>query len=244
MMKKIAILCLTLFIAGCKPEKITLDNTLTGLSITPRRVLADGTSVIYISATLNSKTDADKLGVVFHTSAGQFVKVNDTLITQQAVFNAGVLQASVQLKAPNTAGTIYISATPAVSTQSGDYIRRDTANAAESVPAMLKLTPSVSFLKQNSGSEILLTATLSNTGGNAVSKGQRVIFEDVTLTGTPVRGVFRAQRLSTDATSTAVASYTQSFVPSTGSFYIRCTYLNASGQRTAIRDSCLINVTN
>jgi hypothetical protein len=243
-MKKLTILFFAILLAGCKPEQITVNNVVPSLTITPKTVMADGTTIIYVSATLNNLTDPDKLSVIFEASAGQFVKANDTLITQPATFINGLLTASVQLKVPLTTGTIHISARPLVTSATGDYIRRDSVAVTESAPASLMLTPSASFLKQNSASEILLTATLKNSHGNPVSTGHKVLFEDYTTANVPVHGTYRAARLITDASSTAVASYAQSTVPALGTFYIKCTYLDASGAKTAIKDSCLITVTN
>ena len=242
-MKKYIILILIAVISGCKkPDNVTIDQVISGLTISNKAPNADGTTIVYISAQLNTKADADKRSIIFESSAGLFNKANDTLITQPATFVNGALVATVALKVPITAGEIYISAKPATATQYKDFILKDSINAVRSIPATLMLTPSSFGIKSNYGNEVALTATLKNSLNNNVSTGTKVLFEDYYPGGQPVNGQFRALRDTTDATSTATAAFSFGAITGPTTFYIKCTYLDHGG-KTAIKDSCLITIT-
>jgi uncharacterized repeat protein (TIGR01451 family) len=243
-MKKYLILILIIITSSCKPDMVTIDKVISGLTISNRTPYADGTTIIYMSAQLNSNTDADKRNVIFEASAGSFVKANDTLITQPATFVNGSLIATVAFKVPVTAGKIHLSVRPATASQYADYIIKDTISAIPSYPATLMLVPSVFAVKADIGNEILLTATLRNSSNNYVSSGTKVLFQDYLPNGQPANGRYRALRDTTDATSTATAYYSLGNLSPGTTFYIKCTYLAQFGVITAIKDSCLITVNN
>lgn len=241
-MKKFFSITIIILFCGCKPENVTISQVISNLKISNKTPLADGTTIVYLSAQLNNYTDADKRSIIFETSKGQFVPSNDTLHTQPAVFQNGNLVATIALQVPMTFGEFYVSAKPSVITPNQNFILNDSINALESVPASLKLTPSALAVETEFGSEIQLTALLKNSNNGNVSKGSKVMFQDYFPNGQPVNGEFRATRASTDATSTATTNYSVGNVSPYNTFYIKCTYINQAGQLTSITDACLITV--
>jgi hypothetical protein len=242
-MKKNFLLFLSLvLIAGCKPEKVTIDNVIKTLTISNKTPLADGSTIVYVSVHLDSIADLDKRSVIFETNAGQFLTANDTVITQAATFLNKSLIATVKLKMPITVSTIHISAKPAAISPQQDYILASTFTASESVPSTLQLTPSALGIKSNFGSEIQLTGVLKNSFNNNVSTGHKCLFEDYLPDGSPMHGSFRALKDTTDATSSVSVYYSIGTATPT-SFYIKCTYIDASGKLTDVKDSCMITIT-
>jgi len=240
-MKKYLLIIAILILAGCKPEQVNLSNVLRSISVSNPNPLADGTTIVYISTTMDSLADADKRSLQFETNTGVFLTANDTVITQAAVFQKKSLIATVKLKMPISVSTITIKVKPVTVSPRQDYLLTTSFKAAESAPASLQLTSSAISLKSNFGSEIQLTATLRNAQNNMVSTGHRCVFEDDLPGGGRANGRFRAVKDTTDATSTVTTYYSIGAAPASA-FYLKCTYMNAQGQATAVKDSVLINM--
>ncbi len=243
-MKKIFFLLSLLAIISCRPENVTTDQVISAFKISNHSPLADGSTIVYLSVQLNGHADADKRSVIFETSSGHFVTSSsiDTVVTQAATFVNGALIATIGLKMPQHPTTIKLTATPAAISQQQTYVVKDSIVVAPSVPAKLVLTPSALSVKTGFKNTMLLTGTLTNASKGNVSTGAKVVFQDVLLNGQPVGGQYLTSRLTTDATSTVTTSYSPGYVAPTTQLYIKCIYLDASGNLTAIRDSCLVTV--
>jgi len=221
---------------GCKPTPVNISNVITNLSISNRNVVADGTTVIYLSAQLNNQADAGKQSVIFTASAGTFPGAKDTTITQAAVYSNGALVATVAWQVPQQAVTVHFKATSAAPSPHQNFVLYDSVKVSSSVPSQIQLATSAITIKPAWGSEILLTATLKNSQNNNVSTGYKVNFGGFYPDGTSVGGTYRAVRDTTDMTSTAIAYYSVGTV--TGSFYVKCSVAGTP----VVRDSVLINV--
>lgn len=242
-MKKFYLLgIISLVLTGsCKRNNVNPGDVISNLFISNRTPNADGNTVISISATLNNQADADKNSVIFTATSGQFITANDTIITQKAIYQSGNLTATVRLKMPLTEGKIIIKAYPATASPYFTFLLKDSINTQKVTPDQLVLTPSALGIASNFMSEISLSGTLYNQK-KSVSTGNKVIFEDYYSGGSPVGGRYRALRDTTDLTSTVSAGYSVGTLPVGTTFYIKCTWLDASGHKTSIKDSTLITV--
>jgi len=235
------ICCLALFTGACtKPKNLNPSGIILGDHISNRQPVADGTTTLDITVTIDAHADSAKRSIVFRASTGIFLPAKDTTITIQASYENKLLIARTKFQVPIISGMVHFYFYPQGKSSQKDLILRDSLQVMPSVPASLVLTPSASAVKMVFGSEISLSALLQNSLKAKVSSGTKVLFEDIYPDGKPVGGIFRATRDTTDSTSTAVTNYSLGNVPA-GPIFIRCTYLNADS-RTAVHDSCIINV--
>jgi hypothetical protein len=243
-MKKISchIALILLILQGCKPDTLPVGDVISNLKISNTSPLADGTTVLDISVQLNSRADADKRNVIFRSSGGQFLPNNDTSLTQKANFENGILISRVKFKVPASVSPITISAFPETRSNQKDYMLTGTIMPAGSVPTSLTVTPSAPGVYTAYAGEVLITGTLKN-GTHGVTSGAKVVFEDYDLTGKSLNGRYRLLKTSSDASSTVSTYYSPGPVAVGTSFFIRCTYLDATGQKTTITDACQLTVT-
>ncbi len=239
---KIILAFIVLGIYSCKRENIIASTVINSLYISNHTPYADGTTIVKISVAIDSIADPTKSSVIFSTNAGTFLSTNDTIITQAATFQSGHLIANVSLRVPMTVGKIIIKAYPAVSSPYFTFLLKDSIMLVRAVPDQIVLTPSALSIASNFGSEVSLTGALSFQMKN-VSTGDKVLFEDYYPGGAKLGGSFRAVKDTSDITSTVSAAYSiGATLPAGTSFFLKCTYLDASGNRTNIKDSTLITV--
>jgi hypothetical protein len=238
-MKKIHYLLITCLVIGCKATTVNPTDVIHDIKVSGSNYVADGTTIIDVWTYLDKDADADKRSVIFSSTTGTFISSNDTTATVTAAFENGQLVARTKFKMPFVPGPLFLKARPATVNRFAKYKIADTLQIAASVPATLKLLPSSLGLKTGYTGEITLTATLKNANGNNVSSGTKVLFESI-----PASGVFRTIRDTTDVTSTTVSSFTAGSTSAPTTLLIRCTYLNKGSSKTAIKDSCTINISN
>lgn len=238
-MKKYLFIAVFSLLCACKASVVPPSEVISALKTSGSNYQADGTSVIDVWVTINKDADADKRSVIFSSNIGTFLPSNDTTSTVTAGFENGQLIARTKFKMPLAGGALYIKARPATINRLANYQISDTLQIGPSVPATLKLLPSSLGVKTGFTNEVTLTATLKNSSGNSVSAGTSVLFENI-----PAVGAFRMIRDTTDATSTAARTFTAGNTVAPATVMIRCTYIDKTGARTAIKDSCIINITN
>ena len=242
MKKYISFILATIILSGCKVDKIKLDQVINKLVISDKKPLADGGTIVDISVELNGEADPDKRNVVFKSTGGTFLVTNESSITQKAVYENQALIARVKLKIPPSPGTITITALPEIRSVYQDYILTDSLKSSPSLPSSIAITPSSFSVFTGFAGEIQITGLLKN-GGNNVSTNSKVIFEDYDLNRNPIHGRYRLKKDKSDASSTVSTMYSPGFLPVGSSFYVKCTYIDQSGNKTNVKDSCLITVT-
>lgn len=239
MKKSIGIIAIALLFSACKADEITVEDVINELKVSDHKPLADGSTVIDLTVKLNSEADADKRNVVFRASAGGFFPASDTIAAQKANFEGTELIARIKYKVPSSPKTIVFTVQPEIRSKIGDFILKDEIISQVSLPTSLILTPSAVSVATNYAGEIQLTALLKNGNKNA-SADCKVVFEDYFVDGAPVNGRYRQKKESTDATSQATTFYSPGNLPPGTSFYIRCTYVDESNNKTSIFNTCLI----
>jgi len=244
-MRKIILFLTVIVMLGCKDKLIAPTTVIHSIQIDNKQPFADGSTIINISVAIDPQADADKRSVIFSTSAGTFLPGTDTTITKTASFENGQLIARVKFKVPQVPRMLVIKVTPAAQNIHTSYQVLDTVNVLPSLPATVMLLPSSLGVKTGFTNEISLTATLKNALLNNVSIGTKVRFDQYSTNGTPVSGLFRVHRDTSDATSTATASYTAGNISAGTILYLKCTYIDPFGNPSLkVKDSVLINVTN
>jgi hypothetical protein len=242
-MKKSAIF-LFLFIAavmtGCIKNNVKLSDVISPLTFSSKKILADGTTLVTVTATLNAKADSARRMVTFTASSGSFLGGTDSTITKNAVFVNQNLVAQVQFKAPYQPGTITIKAQVNLANDLVGYQQKDTINAAPSVPAKITLSASAFAVQINYGSEVTFMGTLTNSAGNPVSVGNQVIFGDLYDNQTQVNGRFRQVKATSDTSSMVSAIYSPGAVAIGRNIYVSCYLLGPTGIKLPIGDSVLI----
>lgn len=226
-------------VLGCKPDTVHPDEVITNLLITDTQPFADGATVIDISTQLPTDADADKRNVVFRTTGGQFLPSNDTTITQKANFEDGKLISRVKFRVPSSTTPITITAFPEVRSNLRNYIVKGVVTPKISSPQSINIIPSSPSVFNGFAGEVQITATLKN-GSRNVTSNTKVLFEDYDLNGVPLKGRYRLKKESSDANSTVSTFYSPGYLAPGTNFYIKCTYLDPDGKKTAIKDSCMI----
>lgn len=217
------------------------SDLVNNLTFSAKQVLADGTSLVTITAVINSDADPATRTVLFTTSSGSFVGGTDSTISKGATFENEKLIARVQLKAPLTPGSIVVKAKMVLPNEKRDFTVSDSIQAQPSLPSSLILSASAFAVKINFGGEVTLQGQLLNASGNPVSLGTNVSFDDRYENGAPVNGRFRAKQASSNSTSTVSAIYSPGAVAANQKIWIYCYVTTPPGVPTTVKDSVLIN---
>jgi hypothetical protein len=225
--------------SGCIKNNIKTGDLLSSLSITPAQVLADGTSVVTISTTVNGKADSTKRNVLFSATGGKFIGGTDSIVVNAVYVNTNLV-ATAKLIAPLSPQTVTIKAKMNLANEKTDYTQTATITAAPSVPAKITLSASAFAVKVNFGSEVTITGALTNAAGNPVSLGNKVVFVDTYEDNTPVNGRFRQLQNSSNNLSSVSAIYSPGYVPVNKDIRITCYLTDSLGNRS-IPDTVLIN---
>lgn len=241
-MKNYIFLLFTIIALGCTKPRITTEEVIQNLMITPKIIDANGADLINISVTINKDADATKRKIVFETSGGVFSVNELKTITIEAVYEAGTLIARTTIRVSSTPSTIIITAKPENRNPINDFILKDSAHSVTSIPFSIRLEANAFSVSTDYIGEVQLTGILKNDKNKNVSADTKVIFEDYYMNGTAVNGRFRALQTRSDDNSKISAIYSPGPVLPGTNFYVRCTVLNAAGNRTSIKDSVLLTV--
>ena len=128
-MKKIKFIYFLFLISGTRCTKIynstAQSDVIYNLKVDKSSVLADGTSQLHISCSLDSMATPDKQGILFKIDSGKFLPGGDTILIQPAQFVGQSLVANAVVQVPQTPGILIISAQPNLpGTQNNNYIKR------------------------------------------------------------------------------------------------------------------------
>lgn len=231
-----------LLLSACKKISINNDQVIESFQV-PDEILADGTSQVELVIKINKSADAAKRKLVVETSAGLFTPVNLKTTTIEALFEAGELVARVKLKAPTSAGKIYVSVKPEIRNAYNDFIIRDSLTAIASIPSSIFVSASAFGVQTAFVGEVQITGTLKNGNGGNVSSGYKVQFADFFMNGAPAGGRFRAIQNSSDDNSKVSAFYSPGLVAPGTSLYVMVTLLDAAGNPTGTSNSVILTVT-
>lgn len=189
---------IVVLLSGCEWKEATVDDIFIKFEVSSKTVLADGSSIVTISAYINEDTELDKRTVNFITTNGVFVDGKDSKISKTAVFENDLLVARVSLKAPTSPDTIMVTAEMAYSEIRKDYIKvSEKIIVSPSIPKDIKLSSESFSVYTNYDGSIVITGKLINQAGNSVSKGEEVEFSDVFSSNTTmgVNGRFKSSNL-------------------------------------------------
>lgn len=239
-MKYIIILIVFCLVQSCSKD-VKVDRVLKKLQLSTRDIFADGQSTISISVELPDETSTDRRTVIFLTTAGTFTSSGTNKLATGAEFENGILIAKATIKAPLEPGNMVISVKPGFDSELADYVLSDSITTKPSVPVSLDLEPSSFGIAANHLSEVFIRGNLRNASGRFVSRGYRVILEDL-VSFTPANGQFRGlQPVTSD--SSMISTYYSAFAYPIGTqIKIRGTLLDANAQKTAITDSIYITI--
>ena len=167
---------------ACSKNKVPVNDVLYDLAKSKSTIAADGNSKIIISVKLNNDSDPLKRNIIFKTSVGNFTGGLNGMLTVKADFDHDTLKAQAILTAPFSPGIIYLSVWPDIDHRE-NYTLYDSIIVTPSSPFTIKLNTSSFGLKANYQSEDTIIAVLSNSQGNGVSLGTKVLFDVFLTTG-------------------------------------------------------------
>jgi len=229
-MRQAYFLLLILSLSSCRKEHIDSIDVISNLSISNKEgLVADGQTLVNITAEIDKRSDLSKRNIVFKTSAGTFTGNNDTVITIKADFLQQKLIGKATLKMPMIPGKIIISAEPEVKVSYGDFNLKDSIEVAPSLPSSIKLEPSSVSVKTGYQSEVQITGTLKNNANKNVSLGTKVKFEDFDENGLSIHGSYRAAQDASDQNSKVSTFYSPGYLPIGTKCSIKCSVLDNSG---------------
>jgi hypothetical protein len=240
-MKKLTCIVSLLFLLSCNKE-VKINDILTNLKLSKTQVTADGQSTVSISVNVSDNSSADRRSIIFSASSGVFTTSGTGKQIVKAEFDNGLIVAKVTFRVPIQPGTIKITAQPEFDNPLNEYVITDSIIASTSVPALIKLEPSANGIASNFLNEIQLTGSLQNANGRYVSKGNKVLFEDLLLSGIPANGRFRNMLNISNDTSKVSAVYSASTLPIGTNIKVRATILDNAGNSTNIKDSVLLTI--
>jgi hypothetical protein len=240
-MKKLTCIVSLLFLLSCNKE-VKIDDILTNLKLSKTQVTADGQSTVSISVNVSDNSSADRRSIIFSASSGVFTTSGTGKQIVKAEFDNGLIVAKITFRVPIQPGTIKITAQPEFDSPLNEYVIMDSIIASASVPALIKLEPSANGIASNFLNEIQLTGSLQNANGRYVSKGNKVLFEDLLLSGIPANGRFRNMLNISNDTSKVSGVYSANALPIGTNIKIRTTVLDNAGNSTNIKDSILLTI--
>ena len=241
-LKHIITFLLPLIFLGCIKSKMDTAVVINDLTFSSPTITADGSSQVTISVHIDNDADSNKRNVSFRASTGSFINGKDSSISQKAVFVNSNLTAQVTYQAPMKPGMIYFVIQPDLSS-SFNVTLTDSMMALRSEAAKVKLTISSFYILYGFLSEDTLTAKLTNSSGNSVSTGTKVIFDDYFPGGAQVNGRYREPMVSSNSSSQVSTIYSSGFaVAVNANIYVSVTVLDSVGNPTPIKDSSLITI--
>jgi hypothetical protein len=240
-MKKLTLVVSLTLLLSCKKE-VNVNDILTNLKLSKTQVLADGQTTVSISVTMSGKSSSDRRTVVFTASSGVFTVSGTGKQTVKAEFDNSEIVAKATFRVPIQPATIKITVQPEFDSPIGEYVLTDSIMASASVPSVIRLEPSVFGIAANFLSEVQLTGTLQNSSGKYVSRGNKVLFEDLFLSGALANGRFRNVFNLSNDTSKVSAIYSASGWPIGTNIKIRTTVLDNAGNPTNTKDSVLLTI--
>lgn len=243
MMKNyILIWIMALLLTACVKNKVDTDKVITGLTLSSHSIPADGATKITLTVKLNYEAEPGKRGVIFKVSSGNFANGANNTITVQADYDKDALTAKAVYIAPLSGKKIYFSIMPDI-VDKEKYTLYDSITVTPSVPFSIRINPSSFGLKSNFVSEDTVKAAIRNADGGLVSSNTTVVFEDVLSNHNPANGQFRSVSASSDASASVSAIYSIGTVPVGTIIYLKSTVLDGSGNKTNIKDSVKITIT-
>lgn len=241
MKKSIYILLMLIIAFGCKKEEsISLDDVIS-IHTTKDSVLADGTTIIELTAYINNNASDSKRDVLFSTGSGQFKSNNSNEVTVKSSKLNGIFSATAKLIAPSTLGDFYVFAQPAVDGIKGQYVASKAIIVSSSQVACIILSTNSFGVRNNFNGEIKLSGQLQNSFGNGVTDGVKVILEDFYEDSTPVGGIFKNKAL-TSTNSVISAKYSPGIISPNQFIYIRVSVLKENGDTTNITSTIKIYI--
>lgn len=235
------ILLLCMIVLGCK-KTIETHDIIRDVQVNSTDIMADGSTVVTITAILNE--DLNKRSIMFETDNGSFVdSPAGNSINVTATKLNDVLTAVAKLKAPSSSGTINIRVQPNILDAEGKYVVKKTINVSSSEPAKIVLAANSFSVYNNFDGEIELTGTLTNSKGNGVSKGRKVVIEDYDNNFNRISGVFRNQNLTTKTDSKVSVTYSPGQLVPNQYINLVASVLNEAGNKTAISDTVKVFIT-
>ncbi len=243
MIKYFIFICFILL--GCNKVKVSTSEVISAFSISNKSLMADGKSLDTLSVNLNVNADITERGVLFTSSGGMFLNGSNMTYVGQAYYLGSLLTANAYFIAPFQPGIFYFTVTPASTSYNfiGNYTLTDTLYVLRSVADSIQLQTSSFGIDTNYQSSITLKGVLKNAQGNPVSVGTGVKFESYLPDGRAVNGQFGLINTQSDSSSSVNASYSIGSVIVGSTFFIKTTVLDSLGQKTNIKDSILITVT-
>lgn len=240
MKKLFLIICLGL-LYSCNKE-VQVNNLLSDFVLSKKQVLADGQTTVTVSVKLSDNSSADRRSVIFSSSSGIFTVSGTKKQTVKAEFENGLIIAKATFRVSMDPGTIKITVQPEFDSPLAEFVLTDSIIVAPSVPSSIKIEPSSFGIGSNFINEVYLSGFLENSSNRYVSKGNKVLFEDVLLSGTPANGRFRNVLNFSNDTSKVSAIYSATILPIGTNIKIRATVLDNAGNLTSIKDSVLLTI--
>lgn len=228
---------------GCKKDIVAEKDVFNSLQLSRTTAVGDGSQTVSIVCEINPDATEDKLEFILRTSMGQFTENKDSKLVKKPEFKNGKLVIEATAQVPQNSGTMVISVEPNQPYDTRDFIIKDSVIVSKSVPATMKLQPSVLGIGSNLLSEVLVTGLLSNANGGKVSTGYKVRFEDKLLNGGgPANGRFREQATSSNAESKVSTYYGSVGQPIGTDIWIKASVLDDAGNSILPADSVLVRI--
>lgn len=224
---------------GCAESVPNIDEIIL-LETSTSMIVADGNSKATLTVFLPLDADEDKRTIKFETNLGMFSDSNrfKEVTATQKLASDEKLTAEVTFLAPSSPGIAEITATVS------GYTRSTNIEINPSTVASLVLTASQFNVQENFASEVVITGRVLNSSGKNASQGVPVKLHDVYLSGQPVNGNYREQKLSSNGSGNVSAIYSPGFTSVNDSIlYIIGTVLDNNGQPTNIKDSITLFIT-
>ena len=241
-MKRFFLFSLTVSILFSCEKEAAVKDVLNNLTLTRRKMEADGQSISVVSVTVSEETDSDRRSVIFNTDKGVFTTSGKSKETVKTEFVNGVLIARASLRAPLEPSTIKVSVQPEYDSPIREYVLTDSITLAPSIPTAFTLETLRFGIGTNFSSEVRLIGNLRNASNRFVSRNNTVLFEDLLLNGAPAGGRFGRRQVLSNDTSRVSTFYAASILPVGTTIKIRGTVLDANGRKTPVADSVLLTV--
>lgn len=218
------ILLLTLIFISCLGSDDVQSEDVVDFEVFPGSVLGDGTTPHTIKMVMHPETDINFRKLKIVCTGGRFVGAKEDT-PQEIEVTASVLNeevfAEVKWIAPNSSGTVTISAEPVIQDLAGLFKVEQEVSVDSSEAVKLNLSASTFSVENNFTGEVMISGILKNSTNGGVASGVKIEVVDVFVSdGTDVQGRYRAESLTTGSNSNISIIYTPGNIASGQDIYI------------------------